>query len=180
MKHLKPINEFWNPFKKKSALTFEEIEAKTEELVYILYDIFDENNISDGNNYYAGNFGKEPDYPFWRYARYALNKSNPRDRIVITIPWSSENEYNNQNGSEDSISAAALDLVRVQKMSDDIDYKITKMKADIEDQLGCRTNVYYNLDEKKYRERGYGGRFVISILHDFKLKGGGVSDTGVR
>lgn len=156
MKYIKPINEFWNPFKKKEPLSFQQVEVMCTELVDIIYDIFDEYNIVDGNDdYYSGTEGDilvrnvEPNHDHWRYGVYGFNLSNPKDRIII--------------------------VANVDK-SDKIYSQVEKMKNNIENQIGCKINIFYDLKKKSdrfdniRRERGESGRIVISLLHGLKLK----------
>ena len=114
MKHIKPINEFWNPFRKKQSLTFKQVEEKCTELVDIIYDIFDEYNIVDGNDDFQSSSDDifrrlEPRHNHWRYGVYGFDESNPKDRVIII--------------------ANEVDI------ADNIYSKIEKIKKNIEDQI---------------------------------------------
>lgn len=82
MKYIKPINEFWNPFKKKEPLSFQQVEVMCTELVDIIYDIFDEYNIVDGNDdYYSGTEG---DILFRNVEPYQSIIKNILKSIILT------------------------------------------------------------------------------------------------
>ena len=152
MKHIKTINEFWNPFRKRKNLSFDEVQEKCVEMVDIIYPLFDEYDIIDGNeDYYSeDNRNKsEPAYDHWRYAVYSLDLSNPKDRIIISADM---------------------------EKTDNIYSKLEQMKKSIEKQIDCKIELFYNLKKKSDifdnlgRHRGEKGRIVVTIKHNLKLK----------
>jgi len=159
------INELWDPFKgsKPTDFSFSDIESKTEELVDILYDIFDEYNIIDGNadkNQPPEHWRQEPNYTHWRYAVYGFTKENPRDRIVISF---------SDEDTSGSIDLMGRGYLREGSIYEKVSSIIKKMEDKLEDQLGCSLKFFYNMDVKSARGR-MNGRIVINIIHDMKLK----------
>ncbi len=156
MKHIKAINEFWNPFRRKEPLTSKLVEEKCTELVDIIYDLFDEYDIVDGNNDYYSQGQRinpttgilvrnvEPTHDHWRYGVFGFSLENPKDRIIISADM---------------------------KKTDEIFPKLEKIKKNIEKQIGCDITLFYNLKKKSDmfdnldRLRGEKGRILITIKH---------------
>lgn len=166
VKENKHINEFFNFFKRGKNMTYEEVESKTEELAYILYDIFDEYDIADANDQ------SEPDYSFWSYGRYAFTEKNPKDRIIIGFP----KETDPIDGLDPDYELVARG--NKSYIPNIVFHKIEEMKKSIEDQIGCEIRIHYNLKRKGLLPEYTPGRIVISLAHTFRLTKPGHGDLG--
>jgi hypothetical protein len=151
----KHVNEFFDFFKKKRELTPEsssEIESKAEELSYLLYDIFDEYDIIDGNDE-VSELESRPRYFFWRYGKHGRREENPKDSIVI------------------SFKTDKTEPSDVKKL-DDMLNKIDDAQEQLEKQLGHEIRIdKYSREYPKRNGQSTGGflNVVISIKHDLKL-----------
>jgi len=151
MRYLKTYESIYNHGQDR----VDEIESKTEDVAYMLYDIFDKYSITDCNGHDPHT---PPSYANWMFFRYGNDLDEPKDRIIINVPG---------------------------ELYWDVYNDIENLKSDIESQIGGVVELWGNGHEKRKQEiHPIDGRIIVRVkwmkMRDKLMLFRKTGDTGPR